>query len=249
MTFPDHTATLSTGRRVALPFRCQASLAGALFAADWQSLRRAVPDDLTPVRFGARTGGVVVAGVSYSKAGDFDPYDELAVVVPVARRTVGGVPLLDGGLGGYVLALPVTTEESRRMGREIWGYPKTVADVEIRRDAAASTESSTQVKASDTWHVELREDGERALTLSVRGAKPHTRETTLDSYTRHEGRLWRTPVEILGPVGVGVGRGKVSLDVGTGRLASRITRLGVGRPLGRFAGRIHARVQAGSAVD
>lgn len=241
MTFPAHTATLSTGEQVSLPLRCEADVAGALFAADWRSLRRAVPDELTPIRFGARTGGVVVAGISYSKAGDFDPYDELAVIVPVARRTLGGVPLLESGLGGYVVALPVTTEESCRMGREIWGFPKSVADVEVRHEGDS--------ESADTWHVGVREDGEQALTLSVREARRHTRETSLDSYTAKDGRLWRTPVDVLGPVGVGVGHGTVSLTLGTGPVASTLDGLTIRRPLGRFTGCIRADVQAGDAVD
>ncbi|SEO68457.1 Acetoacetate decarboxylase (ADC) [Halogranum amylolyticum] len=253
MTLPDHTATLSTGRRVDLPLRCEADVVGALFSADQRSLRGAVPEALTPVRVGPRRGVVVVVGVSYSQAGDFDPYDELAVIVPVARRTVAGVPRLDGGLGGYVVSLPVTTEESRRMGREIWGYPKTVADVEIRRESVAD--------GGDEWHVDVREggrdddgcdggDGTLALSLSVRetGRRP-TREGTLDSYTVKEDRLWRTPVDVLGPVGLGLGGKNVSLSLERGRLAEDVRRLDVGRPLGRFTGRVRAHVQAGSAVE
>lgn len=245
MTFPDRTETLSTGRRVDLPLRCEADVAGALFSADWRALRRAVPAGLTPVRVGLRTGGAVVAGVSYSQAGDFDPYDELAVIVPVARRTVAGVPTLDSGLGGYVVALPVTTEASCRMGREIWGYPKTVADVEIRRERSENGENET-----DDWCVDVREKGERALSLSVgETRRQSTREVSLDSYTVKEGRLWQTAVDVLGPVGLGVGGRHVSLNLGTGRLAADVRRLGLRRPLGRFTGRIRAHVQAGAPVE
>lgn len=254
MTLPDRTATLSTGRRVDLPLRCEAEVVGALFSADWRSLRGVVPEALTPVRVGPRTGGVVVAGVSYSQAGDFDPYDELAVIVPVARRTVAGVPRLDGGLGGYVVSLPVTTEDSRRMGREIWGYPKTVAEIDLRRERVGD--------GGDEWHVDVREggrdgggnsdggDGTPALSLSVRetGRRP-TREGTLDSYTVKEDRLWRTPVDVLGPVGLGVGGRNVSLTLESGRLADEVRRLDVRRPLGRFTGRVRAHVQAGSPVE
>jgi hypothetical protein len=241
VTFPDRTETLSTGQTVDLPLRCEADVAGALFSADWRALRRVVPDELTPIRVGPRTGSAVVAGVSYSQAGDFDPYDELAVIVPVARRTVAGVPIPDSGLGGYVAALPVTTEASCRMGREIWGYPKTVADVDVRRESRANE--------TDEWRVDVHEDGEHTLSLSVRETRRRaTREVSLDSYTVKEGRLWRTAVDVLGPVGLGVGGGHVSLDLGTGRLAADVRRLGLRRPLGRFTGRIRAHVRAGSAV-
>lgn len=251
MTFPAATVTLSTGRQVTLPLRCEADVVGALFSADWEALRRAVPRGLTPVRLGPRTGGVVVAGVAYSQAGDFDPYNELAVIVPVARRSVAGVgiPHLDGGLGGYVVALPVTTEDSCRMGREVWGYPKTVADIEMRRDERDSAEPRETSDSATDWHVDVYEDETRALSLTVRETRRHSRETTLDSYTRKDGRLWRTPVDVLGPVGLGVGPGRVDLDVGSGALATDLDRLEIHHPLGRFTGRIRAHVQAGESAS
>jgi hypothetical protein len=241
VTISDETVRLSTGREVDLPFRCEADVAGALFSADWDALRRAVPDELTPVRLGPRSGGVVVAGLSYSQAGGFEPYDELAVVVPVARHAVAGVPRLDGGVGGYVVALPVTTETSCHLGREIWGFPKTVADVEVRREGVEGDGAAE-------WHVDVHEDGERALSLTVRETRRHSRDVTLDAYTRKDGQLWRTPVEIVGPAGFGIGLGRVELDVGTGPLAADVRRLGVHRPVGRFTGRLRAQLAVGEAA-
>jgi hypothetical protein len=122
---------LSTGHDVTLPLPCRARLGGAVFAADWAPLRAALPRELTPLRTGARRGAVAVVGIDYREVGTLEPYCEVAVVVPVARDGVAGLPTSLTGVGGYVVDLPVTTEPARALGDEVWGFPKSVSAIDV----------------------------------------------------------------------------------------------------------------------
>ncbi|WP_168191208.1 acetoacetate decarboxylase family protein [Haloprofundus sp. MHR1] len=234
----EETATLSTGHTVSLPLRCEADVAGATFTARWERLRSVVPDGLSPVRVAPRSGLVVLAGVRYRSVGGFDPYEEFAVVVPVVRRTgsrrratrlgVGAVT----EIGGYVHALPVTTEASKALGREVWGYPKTVADISV-------------VDADGGMRVSVETEGATATTLVVRGGRtvPVPLDARATSYGVRDGVLSRAPIDLLGEGRVGVGGAR--LEIGDGPLGTTLGGLGVGRAVARFvAPRLKAHVHA-----
>ncbi|WP_224335226.1 acetoacetate decarboxylase family protein [Haloprofundus halobius] len=241
MTGTDEVTTLSTGHTVSLPLRCEADAAGATFTARWGRLRAAVPEGLTPIRVAPRSGLVTLAGVRYRSVGGFDPYEEFAVIIPVARRTVGGrgVPRLgtSAEVGGYVLALPVTTEASTALGREIWGYPKTVADISV-------------VDSDDGMRVSVGAGGTAPTTLAVQdgGTLPLSLDVRTTSYSVSDGVLSRAPIDLLGEVRVGVGSAR--LDVGGGAVGATLRELRPGRAVGRFvARRLRAHVHAPVAVD
>ena len=73
---------------------------------------------------------------------DIDPYHEFSISFPItfAQRSVPGLGVLrrwaQGCFESYVWQLPVTTEIARWGGVELYGYPKFVADIDFRRDAA-----------------------------------------------------------------------------------------------------------------
>lgn len=69
------------------------------------------------------------------------PYNEVGVAVPVFREgqprpALGTLDLLRSAgerqLGFYILDLPVTTDVANAAGREFWGFPKFVTDIEFR---------------------------------------------------------------------------------------------------------------------
>ncbi|MGM0591158.1 MAG: acetoacetate decarboxylase family protein [Halobacteriota archaeon] len=214
-------ATLSSGREISLPLRCECDLAGAVVTARWSALRRIVPREVRPIRVSPTRGLVVLAGIDYHEAGDLAPYSEFAVVVPVGGRAFG-IPLPGGGFGGYVVDLPVTTEDSRIVGSELWGYPKSVADIAVESDAT---------------HLRTRLQGEVApdLALDVRRGRTRWRALSLDSYTVLHGELLRSRVDLEGELGFGPGRG-VRLALGDGPLPTRLRSLDLGRVVGRFFG-------------
>ncbi len=220
---------LSTGHDVTLPLPCRARLGGAVFSADWAPLRAALPRDLTPLRTGARRGAVAVVGIDYHEVGTLEPYREVAVVVPVARDGVAGVPTSLAGVGGYVVDLPVTTAPARALG-EVWGFPKSVTGVDV--DAAPSEFSLT-----------LFEGDHRDVELSVApGDGPARRiRQRLTAFAYLNDELVGVPVDLDAEVRLSRTAEGVRLARGRGRYAAVLRDLGI-RP------RVHAQFVASHAT-
>ena len=206
---------LSTGHDVTLPLSCRARVGGVVLAADWAPLRAVLPSDFTPLRVGPRRGAVALAGIDYVEVGSLEPYREFAVVVPVARDGVGGIPTSLSGIGGYVVDLPVTTEPARALG-ELWGFPKSVTAIDVEATPRTVT---TRVDADGRPDVELSVDVGDADARRIR--------RRLSAYTYLDDRLARVPVDVDCQVRVARdGRG-VTLARGAGRYAALLTDLGL----------------------
>ena len=164
-------ATLSTGHRVELPLSTTARVLGVALPASRSGVRSLLPESLRPVRATPTRAAVALLSVAYDRIGgcDIEPYDEFGVVLPAVPADASGCSAV-GHVGGYVDFLPVTTDPARALGVDIWGYPKTVADV-THRDRGA------------TRHTTVTVDGERFVDLSV--DRPPAVDTRLSatSYT------------------------------------------------------------------
>lgn len=232
--------TLSTGQRVRLPLAATLDAVGGAFLADADRLRERVPPGCVPFRLAPGVGTVVLAGVSYRDVGDFEPYGEFAVIVPCVRngRDVPLASLATGELGGYVDFLPVTTDASVALGREIWGYPKVRADVRFDRRDRTTT-------------VTVERDGHTVCRLDAPTGRPRGRTTTAYSYTEKDGRLLRTPVEIDGPFGVRPLDPRCVVDTGDDPYGRTLDTLLLGRHsiASLVARRAGARFRPGDPVD
>ncbi|MFT4965080.1 MAG: hypothetical protein ACI9PP_002371, partial [Halobacteriales archaeon] len=151
-------------------------------------LRERLPKECVPLRMAPGVGIVVLAGVDYRDVGGFEPYEEFAVLVPCVRdgRDLPLVGAMSGEVGASVDFLPVTTEASVALGREIWGYPKVVADIKFDRRPGGHL-------------ITLRRDGRLICRLETPRGRPRGRTTTAKSYTTKGGQTIRTSIEIDGP--------------------------------------------------
>ncbi len=167
----------------------------------------------------------VLAAVEYLD-NDLGCYNELAVSFFVTRGGRRPVPLVGllggfrrGSVASYIHRLPVTTTFSRDAGHDIWGFPKTVEQIDF--EDAAGRRSCRLVAG-----------GRHVLTLSVkRGGARTMPDTAQQLYASAGGRLVRTRSTMAGD-GVGMRLGGARLTLGDHPWADELRGLGLpARPL------------------
>jgi acetoacetate decarboxylase len=233
------------GRTVSLPVIVRdATSMSAMFVVPSAAVRRLLPPASihVPELFPGRTL-CVIAGIEY-RDNDLGRYNEVSVAFFVTTGSRAPTPLFGmlsgfrrGTLGAYIHRLPVTTSFSRDAGRDIWGFPKTVDDIQFHADGARTA-------------CTLAADGKHVLTLSMpRGGRRHMKEMPQDAYAWHNGVLWKTP-SVMGGDGVGLRFGGVALALGDHPIAAELRGLGLPKRalMGTWVEHMHARFDAPVAV-
>jgi hypothetical protein len=112
---------------------------------------------------------------------DIGPYNEVGLTVLAAAP---GDPIP----ANYVVNLPVTTAVASRAGREIWGYNKFVAAIDVKSDGKSFSTILRDTDAEMIGSLEGR-----------RGASIPTPPTDILTFTLHQGRLTKTVIRVLTP--------------------------------------------------
>jgi Acetoacetate decarboxylase (ADC) len=124
--------------------------------------------------------------------------------------------LIRSRLGTYILHLPVDQDFTREAGCAIWGFPKTVQQIDFE-------------VGSDAARCALVSAGEPALELRLpRGGSRTLPESELTTYTHIEGVAHRTRF-VSTAEGFGVRLGGAELRLGSGRIADELRSLGLPR--------------------
>ena len=135
--------------------------------------------------------GVVLLYCIEYRITDIGPYNEVGLTV-LARAPGDPIPAI------YVVNLPVTTERASRAGREIWGYNKFVAAIEVESDG----------KNFSTILDDL--DGGTISTIEGRrGASIPAPPSDIVTFTLLNGKIIKTIVRVLTPSLAGSGDGFV----------------------------------------
>ena len=118
--------------------------------------------------------------IEYRKT-DIGPYNEVGLTV---RAMAPGDPIA----ANYVLNLPVTTAAACRAGREIWGYDKFVAAIDVKSEGT-------------TFSTVLRDEGREIICAleGRRGASVPAPPTDIVTFTLHHGRLIKTVIQVPTP--------------------------------------------------
>jgi Acetoacetate decarboxylase (ADC) len=153
-----------------------------------------------------------LAFVDYAD-GDLDPYHEFAVAILVCEPgTTGRKPA-----GAFIHQLPVDQSFTCEAGREMWGFPKFIADIDIQSGARGAGSCT------------LVHDGTRVLSLRVAvGVPVPSRGTALDAFSCREGVVRRTRWSLHGE-GSRLRLGGARLELGDHPIAQELRRLGLPR--------------------
>jgi hypothetical protein len=128
--------------------------------------------------------------IEYRKT-DIGPYNEVGLTV-LALAPGDPVP------ANYVVDLPVTTAVANRAGREIWGYNKFVAAIDVK---SVGKKFSTFLRDSENEMIGALE-GERGASVPAPAADILT-------FTLLRGRLIKTTIQVLTPFQASSGDGFV----------------------------------------
>ena len=219
---PGHTRYEVQGREVRLPVHIAHARAGlALMTAHADAVAADLPAGLAPVLL--RPGRTVVAlmAVQYvdNPLGDYDEGVVASIVRPAGsgdRDLVSSLrDLLRGRQGLFVHHMPVSQAFTREAGERIWGFPKTVDELDVR---------IARRRAGLRW---TRDDGEVVELVVPRGGHLALPGQTACTYTLHDGVVWRTRLQLRGR-GLRVGPGGARVRLGHHPIAERVRQWGVG---------------------
>jgi hypothetical protein len=211
------------GREVALPVVVRdATTVSASFLVPAAAARRVMREPRLALAEPIPGRAVCVLAAIEYRDNDLGRYNEVAVAFLV-RRDGSGLPLVGtaidavrGRLGAFIHWLPVTTAFSCAAGRDVWGFPKIVADI-------------TFADAGGWRECHLGADGLHVLTLAVRrGGRRVFPEARLDAWAARDGVLRRTPFVSAGD-GLGVRVGGARLVLGPHPMAEELRALGLPR--------------------
>lgn len=174
MTASDHIEVL--GRRLSLPVevRTARSAAATFMVSHEAAARLMVGTGLEPKRLPGGRAACIIAIVQYLD-NDLGPYSEVAFSLAVGARD--GVPA-----GAYIHQLPVDGEFTCAAGREIWGFPKWLADIDLTIDDRQA-------------HCRLDHEGALVLDLTItrRPIGLPSKPMDMTAYAHLDGLTRRTP--------------------------------------------------------
>lgn len=229
------------GKIVQLPVVVRdATSMSAMFVVPVGGVRRLIPAPglYVPELLPGRTL-CVIAAIEY-RDNDLGVYNEVSVAFFVKHGGPPPTPLLGmltgfqrGEIGAYIHRLPVTTSFSRDAGRDIWGFPKTVDEIDFRDQGPMRS-------------CRLVADGSHALTFTMRrGGRRQMKDMPQDAYAWRDGILRKTP-SVMGGRGMGMHLGGAALTLGAHAIADELRTLGLPRRalMSTWVEHMHASFQA-----
>jgi hypothetical protein len=229
------------GRAVTLPVEVRdATSATATYLVSASAARRLLPGDaIDVVELLPGKALLSIAVIDY-RDNDLGDYNEVSLAFFVRERDEpAGLlrtarALFRNDLKTYIYRLPVNQAFTCEAGRTIWGFPKTVEQIEIR--------ASGEDRQTCVFHA----DGRHVFTFTVpRGGSRTLPDSTMETYTYIEGVPHRTRFT-SGASGFGVRLGGAELELGDHPIADELRSLGLPKRamLCTWMGHMHGRFEA-----
>jgi hypothetical protein len=196
-----------SGRSFQVPFQYyDFSRITARFPVSSKFITKVLPSTkLIPVEVKAETTFVTFVAFEYRKMKDLSPYNEFGILIPVIYKD-------DNIPGSYLTHLPVTTEEARWGGVEIYGYPKFIADITFD-DMEKVCKSKVSL------------DGKEIVKLEVEKMATKLVSNDFFTYTLLDNKIVRTQVQTKGFLGTGNDSSGASVHLGEHPIAKEIKAL------------------------
>jgi hypothetical protein len=210
------------GQTVDFPVEVRDATSGAAtFLVPSSAASRLIPDHFEIAEVLPGRGICSLAMVDY-KDNDLGDYNEIAIgfmVVPKGSRP--GIPylgtmldLIQSRLASHITHMPVDQSFTRDAGSMIWGYPKTIQQIDIEYLGSHA-------------RARLVYDGEHALTLTLpRGGKRSVANGSITTLSVIEGVPYRT-IASQRIDGMGFHFGSARVELGMGRIADELRSLGL----------------------
>jgi hypothetical protein len=230
------------GRTVTLPCvvrdACSATATWLVDSRAAQSLLRGPELEVAEVAPGR--GLLSISCIDYID-NDLGDYNEVSIALFVRKHGERrGLPYLGsivdmmrGLLPTHIIHLPVNQSFTCEAGRRIWGFPKTVDEIDF---------DTSGERARCIWD----RDGQTVLKLSAPiGGSRRFPEQTLSTYSYIDGALHETRF-VSSAEGLGIRLGAVELELGAHPVADELRTLGLPKPalmsmwMGKMTGRFEA---------
>jgi len=215
------------GREVTMPVAVRDAASGAVtYLVSAAAARKLLPSrELDVVEIFPNQALFSIAMIDY-RDNDLGDYNEVSLAFFVRRKgekPALGIPFLGSvvdyfktSLATWIWKLPVNQSFTCEAGSGIWGFPKTVEQIDFEDAGGRRT-------------CRLVMDGQHVLTLSVpRGGTRTLAETPMTTYSYIDGALHRTRFDAAS-TGVGFGLGGADLILGSHPIADTLRELGLPR--------------------
>jgi hypothetical protein len=197
------------GQTVTMPVEVRdGTAATVIYDVELAAAQALCPTGFDVVESAPGTAQVALALIDY-KDNDLGSYHEVGTILFV--RPAGGGPD-----GSFITHLPVDQPFTCEAGNAIWGFPKSVEQIDV-----------TETGSSQRWVLTM--DGELVLDLTVpRGGDDDMPQMELTSYTLIDGKPHATAFR-QGGAGSGMtfGADGISLVLGSHPIAKELASLGL----------------------
>ncbi|MDG2332717.1 MAG: acetoacetate decarboxylase family protein [Myxococcota bacterium] len=199
------------GQRVQLPVEVRDASSGTvMYMVDREAASQIIPPEFEADEIAPGKTQLCLVVVDY-RDNDLGDYDEVGVVFFVRPAGQPGAEV-----GTYIHHLPVNQSFTQEAGLTIWGFPKTVEEIDF-----------SVAESSATCRLDM--GGEHVLTLTLpRGGEGETPDTPATGYTLIQGVPHRTEFSRGGRGEATVPGGEgVLLELGTHPIADELRSLGL----------------------
>jgi hypothetical protein len=137
-----------------------------IFMCSYEKALQLLPHpSMKPVKMPGERAVVVFSCYEYKNVMNMNPYNEIAMTIPLLMDGGLSVPILPlvskafKNFGYHVFSMPVTSEENRIRGQKLWGIPKVTERLDIKQKDDFSTTVAFDSNDREYFRLRIPMDG------------------------------------------------------------------------------------------